>query len=83
MNWLLGEKTASISIDSRISIISMVLLSVIGPCVFILQPGYIQGLVQYLGFDEIQAGYIASTEMFGVAASTIAMVLFASKFTVS
>ncbi len=58
----------------------MVLLSVIGPCVFILQPGYIQGLVQYLGFDEIQAGYIASTEMFGVAASTIAMVLIASKF---
>ncbi len=80
MNWLLGDKTACISIDSRISIISMVLLSVIGPCVFILQPGYIQGLVQYLGFDEIQAGYIASTEMFGVAASTIAMVLIASKF---
>ena len=80
MNWLIGDKTASIDIDSRISIISMVVLSVIGPCVFILQPGYVQGLVQYLGFDEIQAGYIASTEMFGVAASTIVMVLISAKF---
>ena len=80
MNWLTGDKTASIDIDSRISIISMVVLSVIGPCVFILQPGYVQGLVQYLGFDEIQAGYIASTEMFGVAASTIVMVLISAKF---
>ena len=80
MNWLTGDKTASIDIDSRISIVSMVVLSVIGPCVFILQPGYVQGLVQYLGFDEIQAGYIASTEMFGVAASTIFMVLISAKF---
>ena len=60
-------------INSRKSIIAIIYLGVIGPCVFILQPGFIQGLVAYLGFDEQQAGLIASYEMFGIAATTILM----------
>ncbi len=60
-------------INSRKSIIAIIILGVIGPCVFILQPGFIQGLVAYLGFDEQEAGLIASYEMFGIAATTVLM----------
>jgi len=58
-------------INSRRSITAIVYLAVVGPCVFILQPGFVQGLVAYLGFDEQQAGLIASYEMFGLAATTL------------
>lgn len=58
-------------INSRQSIVAIVWLAVIGPCVFILQPGFVQGLVVYLGFTEQQAGQIASYEMFGIAATTV------------
>lgn len=60
-----------IDINSRQSIVAIVWLAVIGPCVFILQPGFVQGLVAYLGFDETQAAQIASYEMFGIAATTV------------
>ncbi|MGS2722210.1 MFS transporter [Porticoccus sp. GXU_MW_L64] len=71
---------ATSDINSSRSITSFVLLSVIGVCVFILQPGYVQGLVEYLGFSQEEAGYIASIEMFGVAASTVLMVFLSSRF---
>ena len=58
-------------VNSRKSITAIVWLAVIGPCVFILQPGFVQGLVVYMGFDEQQAGLIASYEMFGMAATTV------------
>ena len=54
------------------------LLVVIGMAVFIVQPGFVQGLVEYAGFDDRQAGYIASTEMFGIALATIIMTVLAS-----
>ena len=65
-------------INSRQSIVAIVWLAVIGPCVFILQPGFVQGLVAYLGFSEQQAGQIASFEMFGIAATTVLMSLISS-----
>ena len=80
MNWLLGETNQAVDINARISIVAIVFLSVIGPCVFILQPGYVQGLVEYLRFNDVQAGYIASGEMFGVAACTIIMVFLSQKY---
>ena len=66
-------------INSRRSITAIVYLAVIGPCVFILQPGYVQGLVGYLSLTEEQAGLIASYEMFGIAATTVLMSLLASR----
>ena len=66
-------------INSRQSIIAIIYIGVIGPCVFILQPGFIQGLVAYLGFDEQQAGLIASYEMFGIATTTILMSFIANR----
>ena len=51
----------------------------IAPCVFILQPGYVQGLVQYLTFSDEQAGYIASAEMFGIAFTTILLIFIEAR----
>jgi MFS family permease len=66
-------------INSRRSIIAIVYLAVVGPCVFILQPGFVQGLVVYMGFSEQQAGLIASYEMFGIAATTVLLSFVSSR----
>jgi len=66
-------------INSRRTIIAIVFLAVVGPCVFILQPGFVQGLVEYVGFSEQQAGLIASYEIFGVAATTVLLSFISSR----
>ena len=60
-----------IDLDSRSSVWSIVFLAVLGAAMFLLQPGYIQGLVQYAEFSEEQAGLVAAFEMFGIAATAI------------
>ena len=57
----------------------MFLVGVIAPEVFIVQPGFVQGLVELLGFDDQGAGYTASAEMFGLAATTILMTFIAHR----
>ena len=68
-----------IDINSRKLIIAMIYLGVIGVCVFILQPGFVQGLVAYVGFDEQQAGLIASYEMFGMATTTVLLCFISNR----
>jgi predicted MFS family arabinose efflux permease len=68
------------SLNSAGSIAAIVYLAVIGPCVFILQPGYVQGLVEYLGFSEPQAANIAAAEMFGLAAMAVLLNFIISRF---
>lgn len=63
----------AVDINSRSTIFSVFLIGVIAPEVFIVQPGFVQGLVEILGFDDKGAGYTASAEMFGLAATTILM----------
>ena len=60
-------------------LLSAMLLVVIGMAVFIVQPGFVQGLVEYAGFSDKQAGYIVSAEMFGIALATIIMTVLASR----
>ncbi|MGI9204577.1 MAG: MFS transporter [Woeseiaceae bacterium] len=62
-----------VDLNSRSTIFSVFLIGVIAPEVFIVQPGFVQGLVEILGFDDKGAGYTASAEMFGLAATTIVM----------
>jgi MFS family permease len=62
-----------VDVNSSRSIVSAILLGVVGPEVFIVQPGFVQGMVQYLGFDDKTAGYVASAEMWGIAATTVAL----------
>jgi len=45
--------------SARLRLAAAILVGVIGPEVFIVQPGFVQGLVEKLGFDEQGAGYAA------------------------
>lgn len=67
------------SFDSRKTLWSVFLVGVIAPEVFIVQPGFVQGLVEYLGFDDQGAGKVVSAEMWGLAATTILMTFTAHR----
>ncbi len=60
LSLITGDPQHRVDVNSRQTIIAIVYLAVVGPCVFILQPGYVQGLVAQLGLTEQQAGFIAS-----------------------
>ena len=60
----------SVDVNSTLSILSTIYLGVIGAAVFIVQPGFVQGMVESLGFSEQQAGFIASAEVWGIAATS-------------
>lgn len=64
-----------VDVNSPQSLFAAIYLGVIGAAVFIVQPGFIQGLVQLYGFSEQQAGYTASAEVWGIALTTVAMAL--------
>ncbi len=76
---LTGDRLQATDVNSRQSIVAIVYLAVVGPCVFILQPGFVQGLVEYLGMTEQQAGFIASSEMFGLATTTVLLAFLAER----
>ena len=66
--------------SARLRLTAAILVGVIGPEVFIVQPGFVQGLVEKLGFDERGAGYAASIEVWGITATTLLMTFFAQRF---
>ena len=61
----------AIDINSGISLFSTIYLGIIGAAVFIVQPGFVQGLVEFYGFSEQEVGYIASAEIWGLALTTL------------
>lgn len=65
----------SVDVNSNVALLSAIYLSVIGAAVFIVQPGFVQGLVEFYDFDEQQAGYIASAEIWGLALTTVVLAL--------
>lgn len=65
-------------INSTKSITAIIIINVIGPAAFIIQPAFVQGVVELLGFNEKQAGYVAASEMWGVAITT-AIFMFLTK----
>lgn len=70
---------AGVDLGARPTLWTVFLIAVIGPEVFIVQPGFVQGLVEYLGFSDQAAGYVASAEMFGLAATTVLMTFMAHR----
>lgn len=72
--------TGGNSANARRRLVAAILVGVIGPEVFIVQPGFVQGLVEHLGFDERGAGYAASIEVWGITATTVLMTFFAHRF---
>ena len=69
-----------VDVNSPKSLFAAIYLGVIGASVFIVQPGFIQGLVQLYGFSEQQAGYTASAEVWGIALTTVLMALGGHNF---
>ncbi len=71
--------TAPYDINTRTSKLTMYFCGIVASSSFILQPGVVQGLIQYLGLSEQQAGFVASAEMFGVAITAVAMTFLAHR----
>ncbi len=69
----------AVDIDSRPTLWTVFLIGVIAPEVFIVQPGFVQGLVEHVGFDDQGAGVAVGFEMFGLAATTILMTFTAHR----
>ena len=78
LKFILGD-SSPVDVNSRKCIGAAILMGVVGPEVFIVQPGFVQGLVEYLGFDDKTAGYVASAEMWGSAATAILMTFIAHR----
>jgi len=77
---LLGGTDRQVDINSRASIIAILWLAFIGTHVFIVQPGFVQGLMEYMGFSEEAAGLLTAWEMWGIAAGTVLVMLVSNKF---
>ena len=74
------NRNMAVDINSRMTLFAAFYMGVVGPEVFIIQPGVVQGFVEYLKFTEQEAGYIASAEMWGIALTTIAMTFLSGRF---
>jgi predicted MFS family arabinose efflux permease len=67
------------NINSVWSIVAVVMMPVIGGEMFIVQPGFVQGLVEYGGFTEQQAGFLMSAEMTGFALITVVLIYLSKR----
>ena len=70
----MDRQNASFNPSSIRSVTAGVFMGVMGGEVFIVQPGFVQGLVERMRFSEEQAGFIASIEMAGFATMTILLI---------
>ena len=59
--------------DRRFAVTAATVLGIVPVLVFIIQPGYVQGLVDLAGLTGAEAGYVASAEMTGYALTVIAL----------
>jgi predicted MFS family arabinose efflux permease len=75
----LYDDSEPVDVNDNATLYSIFLVGVIAPEVFIVQPGFVQGLVEYLGFDDQGAGKVVSAEMWGLAATTILMTFIAHR----
>ena len=58
---------------------SSILMHTVGPQILYILPAFVQGLKDHGGFDEKQAGFIASAETMGITLGTIAIILLQSR----
>ncbi|GAA6151549.1 MFS transporter [Pseudoteredinibacter isoporae] len=74
INYLLNS-SLDFNPDRRASRYAAIYFGVLGPAVFIVQPGFVQSLVSEMNFSEAQAGYVASAEMWGIAVATLLLTI--------
>ncbi len=68
-----GDARHAVDIDSTRSLAAALIMAVIGPAVFIVQPAFVGGMVEHLDYAPDRANLVASAEMWGVALTTVAM----------
>ncbi len=76
---LLGERTKAVDLNTFKVLSAVLLIHTIGPQTVIVLPGFVQGLVDYAGFSDKQAGFISSAEMTGMAGATVVMMFMVSR----
>ena len=69
-----------VDVNSTRSIVSSILMHTAGPQILFILPAFVQGLKDYGGFDEKQAGFIASAETMGITLGAVAIILIQSRF---
>ena len=79
MKLLVGDPASRVEINSTKLIVAALIIHTIGPQTVLLLPGFVQGLVEYVGFTEADAGFIASAEMIGMTCATIAMMFLVGR----
>ena len=62
------------------SILSAILPTMVVAISITMQPGLVQGMVDFVGVGEVQAGYIASAEVMGLMAGTVVFAFFATLY---
>ncbi len=77
---LLAGDDKPVDLNSTITLVAAIYMAVIGPEVFIVQPGFVQGMVEYMGFSEKTAGDISSAEMWGIAITTVILTFYSHRF---
>ena len=76
---IIGDMDVKVDTDSIRYLFSTMFLAIIGGQVVVVQPGYVQGLVEFAGFSDKQAGYITSAEMFGFLFTTLLLIYVAPR----
>ncbi len=71
----LATTSTTLDVNSSASLLATLYIRVIGAAELIVQPGFVQGLVEFYGFSEQEVGYIASAEIWGIALTTLVLAL--------
>jgi len=71
-------QTALHSRDQITSIFSAIIPTMVVGIPITMQPGFVEGLVSFMGLTEVKAGYIMAAELFGLTAGTVLFALLAT-----
>jgi len=78
-NFLFGNPDRKVEINGLKLLVAAILVHTIGPQTVLLLPGFVQGMVEYIGFTDQQAGYVVAAELGGMTVATIAMMILVSR----
>lgn len=74
-----GNVNNQVDVNSGRVLAASILMHTVGPQVLYILPAFVQGLKEHGGFDEKQAGFLASAETLGITLGTIAIILLQSR----